>query len=107
VFCAPSTSGESFGVVLLEAMAGGAAVVASDIDGYRNVARAGIDALLVRPDDPLSLRDALRRVLDDAELRAQLVKGGRERANELSMARLAARYTELYEQVLAMPLSRA
>ena len=106
VFCAPSTSGESFGVVLLEAMAGGAAVVASDIDGYRNVARAGTDALLVRPDDPLSLREALRRVLDDVELRSQLVNGGLERANGLSMARLAARYAELYEQVLTMPLSR-
>ncbi len=103
VFCAPSTSGESFGVVLLEAMAGGAAVVASDIEGYKNVARADVDALLVRPDDPLSLREALRRVLDDAELRARLVKGGQERAQELSMARLAARYADLYERVLTMP----
>ena len=46
VFCAPSLRGESFGVVLLEAMAAGHAVVASDLDGYRNVATDGVDALL-------------------------------------------------------------
>ncbi len=102
VFCAPSTSGESFGVVLLEAMAGGAAVVASDIDGYKNVARGGTDALLVRPDDPLSLRESLQRVLDDADLRARLVTAGRDRASELSMARLAQRYAELYAHVLGI-----
>jgi phosphatidylinositol alpha-mannosyltransferase len=105
VFCAPSTSGESFGVVLLEAMAGGAAVVASDIDGYKNVARADRDALLVRPDDPLSLREALRRVLDDDALREKLVGAGHERAAELSMTRLATRYAELYDQLLGVSRS--
>ena len=52
VFCAPALGGESFGIVLLEAMAGGATVVASDIDGYRNVATHDLDARLVVPDDP-------------------------------------------------------
>jgi phosphatidylinositol alpha-mannosyltransferase len=103
VFCAPSTTGESFGVVLLEAMAGGAAVVASDIDGYRNVARGGCDAMLVRPDDPLSLRDALRSVLDDAALRDKLVDAGRARAAELSMTHLAERYIGLYDGLLRVP----
>ena len=54
VFCAPSLRGESFGVVLLEAMAARTPVVASDLDGYRNVARSGADALLVPPGDPRS-----------------------------------------------------
>jgi phosphatidylinositol alpha-mannosyltransferase len=107
VFCAPSTSGESFGVVLLEAMAGGAAVVASDIEGYKNVARADVDALLVRPDDPLSLRGALQRVLDDDVLRARLVDAGRQRAAELSMRHLAERYAEIYDTVLAQPRASA
>ncbi|MCB1039883.1 MAG: glycosyltransferase, partial [Acidimicrobiales bacterium] len=49
VFCAPSLRGESFGVVLLEAMAAGAAIVASDLSGYRLVARPGLDGLLVAP----------------------------------------------------------
>jgi phosphatidylinositol alpha-mannosyltransferase len=100
VFCAPAVRGESFGVVLLEAMAAGAAVVASDIDGYRNVARADRDALLVPPDDQAALRTALQRALDDAALRDRLVASGRERAVEFSMARLAERYAELYERVL-------
>ena len=60
VFCAPALGGESFGVVLLEAMAAGTAVVASDIPGYRNVAAPGRDAVLVPPDDPSALAAALQ-----------------------------------------------
>jgi phosphatidylinositol alpha-mannosyltransferase len=101
VFCAPALGGESFGVVLLEAMAAGAAVVASDIDGYRNVVTDELDGLLVVPGDPEALRRALRRVLDDAALREKLRAAGRRRAEELSMARLAGAYGRLYEQVLA------
>jgi phosphatidylinositol alpha-mannosyltransferase len=100
VFCAPSLGGESFGVVLLEAMAAGAPVVASDIDGYRNVARPGVEAVLVPPGDPVALRDALRALLDDPQRRAVLAARGRARAEEFSMARLAARYLELYERAL-------
>jgi phosphatidyl-myo-inositol alpha-mannosyltransferase len=99
-FCAPSLRGESFGVVLLEAMAAGAPIVASGIDGYQNVARADEDALLVPPGDVGALRAALRRLLDDPALRARLVGSGRERAEQFSMRRLAQRYLELYEQAL-------
>jgi phosphatidylinositol alpha-mannosyltransferase len=99
-FCAPSLHGESFGVVLLEAMAGGAPIVASGIDGYQNVARADQDALLVPPGDVGALRSALQRLLDDPELRARLAASGRERAEQFSMRRLAERYLELYEQAL-------
>jgi len=99
VFCAPSLSGESFGVVLIEAMAASTAVVASDLPGYANVARAGRDALLVPPGDASALAGALRRVLEDRALAARLVASGEERAAEFSMARLAATYVELYERV--------
>ena len=58
VFCAPSLHGESFGVVLIEAMAAGTPVVASALDGYRNVATDGVDALLVPPGDADALADA-------------------------------------------------
>ena len=61
VFCAPSLHGESFGVVLIEAMAAGTPVVASGIDGYRNVATDGVDALLVEPGDADALADGDRR----------------------------------------------
>jgi phosphatidyl-myo-inositol alpha-mannosyltransferase len=100
VFCAPSLNGESFGVVLLEAMAGGTPIVASAIEGYENVARPEREAVLVPPGDVDALRAALRRVLGDAELRVRLVAGGRLRAAEFSMARLAQRYVELYESAL-------
>jgi phosphatidylinositol alpha-mannosyltransferase len=100
VLCAPSLHGESFGVVLLEGMAAGTPVVASDIEGYRNVARADVDALLVPPGDVNALRGALRRIFDDGALRDRLVAAGRERADEFSMARLAERYLELYERIL-------
>ena len=100
VFCAPSLHGESFGVVLLEAMAAGAPVVASDLPGYRNVARADHDALLVPPGDAGALADALRRVLGGADLRRHLVAAGEARAAEFAMDRLAERYAELYASAL-------
>jgi len=100
VYCSPSVRGESFGMVLLEAMASGCALVASDLDGHRNVATDGVDALLAPVGDPSALAKALRRVLDDDGLRAELVAGGRRRAEELSMAHLAERYEEIYGRVL-------
>ena len=63
VVCAPSLHGESFGVVLIEAMAAGTPVVASALDGYRNVATDGVDALLVEPGNAPALAAALERVL--------------------------------------------
>ncbi len=100
VLCAPSLHGESFGVVLLEGMAAGTPVVASAIEGYANVARADVDALLVPAGDVAALQHALRRVFDDPALRDRLVASGRARAEEFSMARLAERYLELYDHAL-------
>ena len=101
VFCAPSLHGESFGVILLEAMAAGTPVVASDISGYRDVARQEKEAVLVPGGDPAALAGGLRRVLDDATLAARLVEAGTARAATFSMERLAARYADLYETLLA------
>jgi phosphatidylinositol alpha-mannosyltransferase len=99
IFCAPSLHGESFGVVLLEAMAAGCAIVASDLSGYRLVARPDLDGLLVEPGDPAALADALGEVLTDPLRRAELVASGAKRAQEFSMDHLADRYVELYERV--------
>ncbi len=99
IFCAPSLRGESFGVVLLEAMASGAAIVAADLTGYRLVARPDQDGLLVPPGDVDALAGALNRVLSDHALRARLVASGAERATSFSMDELADRYLELYERV--------
>ena len=100
IACFPALEGESFGVVLLEAMAAGTAVVASDIDGYRDVARDELDALLVPPGDPVVLRRALRRVLGDAPLREDLTDAASLRAQTFSMTRLAEEYAALYERAL-------
>ena len=104
VFCAPSLRGESFGVVLAEAMAAGTSVVASALDGYRNVATDDVDAVLVPPGDAEALGAALSALLADPERRARLEVAGARRAEELSMARLAAEYRTRYERLLAEPL---
>lgn len=106
VFCAPSLRGESFGIVLLEAMAAGTAVVASDLPGYRNVARPGQDGLLVPPGDAEQLAAALLRVLSDSGESARLVAEGHRRAEAFSMRGLADQYLQLYERI-AVSTSRS
>jgi phosphatidylinositol alpha-mannosyltransferase len=103
IACFPALDGESFGVVLLEAMAAGTALVASDIDGYRTVSRPDREALLVPPGDADALRAALRTLLDDPVRRATLVAAGRRRADEFSMTQLAQRFLPLYERAMAVP----
>ncbi|MEM9039774.1 MAG: glycosyltransferase family 4 protein [Actinomycetota bacterium] len=106
VFCAPSLGGESFGVVLLEAMAAETTVVASSIDGYRNVATHDVDALLPEPGDPDSLATALERAFHDPHLTARLRSAGGDRAEDFAMTALADRYLELYRQVVSSRFSR-
>ena len=101
VFCAPSLGGESFGIVLLEAMSAGAPIVASNITGYSLVARGGSDALLVEPHDPDALAAGLRTALAGGPEVAQRVERGRERANEFSMEALADTYAEMYQRAAA------
>jgi phosphatidylinositol alpha-mannosyltransferase len=103
IACFPALEGESFGVVLLEAMAAGTALVASDIDGYRTVSRADQEALLVPPGDADALGIALRGLLDDPARRARLVAGGVRRADEFSMDHLAERFLPLYERAITAP----
>lgn len=105
VFCAPSLRGESFGVVLIEAMAAGTTVVASALDGYRNVATDGVDALLVPPGDVAALAGALRVALTDESRTAGLRAAGERRAEDFSMDTLAVRYGEIYEELASEPLS--
>jgi phosphatidylinositol alpha-mannosyltransferase len=98
VFCAPSLGGESFGVVLLEAMAARTPIVASDLPGYRRVVRHNGEGLLVPPGDVDALSEALRSVLTDGVVRNRLADACAERAEEFSMDTLALRYLDLYEQ---------
>jgi phosphatidylinositol alpha-mannosyltransferase len=101
VFCAPSLHGESFGVVLLEAMAAGAVVVASALDGYANVATDQVDSLLSPPGDSEALGRSLVRALDDGRLRNTLIAAAEARAQEFSMVLLAEAYISRYERLAA------
>jgi phosphatidylinositol alpha-mannosyltransferase len=98
VVCAPSLHGESFGMVLTEAFAAGAPVVASDIPGYRDVVRDGTDGLLVPAGDALALAEALRRVALDEPLRARMARAARERAERYAWPHVAAEVLDCYEQ---------
>jgi phosphatidylinositol alpha-mannosyltransferase len=100
VFCAPSLGGESFGIVLLEAMSAATPIVASDIMGYSLVARGGSDALMVEPSNPDALAGALRTALASGPEVQQRVERASERAAEFSMETLADVYTEMYERAL-------
>jgi len=101
VFCAPSLRGESFGIVLLEAMAAAAPLVTTDIDGYRNVATHELNALLVAPGDEEQLANSITRIVNDSKLTQRLVTGGLKRAEDFSMQRLAEEYVLIYERLLA------
>jgi phosphatidylinositol alpha-mannosyltransferase len=103
VFCAPSTGRESFGIVLVEAMAAGLPVVASDIPGYREVVRDSIDGLLVPPRDPGALARAIGRVLDEPDLAKRRGEAGRERAARYSWDNVAGEIEEIYREVTQIP----
>jgi phosphatidylinositol alpha-mannosyltransferase len=98
-FVASATGQESFGIALVEAMAAGLPVVATDIPGYREVVRDGVEGLLVPPNDPNGLAGALRRVLTDRELAAGLSAAGRERAAAYAWDVVAPRVEAVYRRV--------
>ncbi len=100
VFCVPSLGGESFGVVLLEGMAAGTPVVASDLDAYRVTSRNGSDADLFATGDPASLARALQRALERSIDVEQQIERGRERADSFSMDRLVDEYVARYERLV-------
>jgi phosphatidylinositol alpha-mannosyltransferase len=100
VFCAPSTSGESFGIVLPEAMASGKPVVTTDIEGYRQVVGHGIHGLLVPPRDERALAAALCALLGNAAERERLGTNGRLAAQQYAWERVAGRVLTYYREVL-------
>lgn len=101
IFSAPSLYGESFGVVLLEAMAAGAAVVASDISGYNSLIEDRATGRLVPPGSAKDLRGVLQELLSDDSTRVNLSAGGRMRANDFAIDRLAKTYTDLFLEGLS------
>jgi phosphatidylinositol alpha-mannosyltransferase len=100
VYLSPATGGESFGIVLLEAMAAGTPIVCSDIHGYKGVVRRDREALLVPPRNPKALAAAVASLLNDDEARAAMSQAGRERAEEFSWPRVTARVESYYNFVI-------
>lgn len=101
VCCAPNLAGESFGMVLTEAMAAGTPVVASDLDAFRRVLDDGRTGLLVPPGDAGGLAVALGRVLADGRLRATLSAAGRDRAAALDWPEVAGQVLRVYQSAAA------
>jgi len=101
IFVAPSTGQESFGIVLLEAMAAGCTVVASDIHGYKRVVQRNVSGLLVEPRDPDALAEALERLIADPALRQRLGDGGARRAPEFDWGHVTREIVNVYESVIA------
>ena len=99
IFCSPATGQESFGVVLLEAMAAGVPIVASDIHGYKNVLQRGVQGLLVEPRNHRALAAALYALANDPELRHRMGEAGRARAPEYSWDRVTEMIVDFYHDV--------
>jgi phosphatidyl-myo-inositol alpha-mannosyltransferase len=103
LLCAPSLGGESFGIVLLEALASGTPVVCSDIPGYRDVVRDDVEGRLVPPGDPAALGEAIRALAVRKKHRAELAEAARVRAERFAWPHVAEEVEHAYEDALALP----
>ncbi|MGO8851257.1 glycosyltransferase family 4 protein, partial [Mycobacterium sp.] len=99
VYCAPNTGGESFGIVLVEAMAAGTAVVASDLDAFRRVLLDGKVGRLVPVGDAAALAGALIEVLENDALRQRYVAAGSKAVQRYDWSVVASQITRVYETV--------
>ena len=99
VLVAPNLGGESFGLVVVEGMASGCAVVASDLQAFRDV--AGDAARLVRPGDPPALADAVIGLLTDPDAAGRLAAAGRRRAELYGRTTVLGAYLAAYGDALA------
>ncbi len=103
IFCAPATGRESFGIVLLEAMAMGKPIVASNIDGYASVMTHGVEGLLVPPKHKEMLAQSLITLMASESLRQEMGARGRVKAADYSWEHIAQRVFNYYVKVLSEP----
>jgi phosphatidylinositol alpha-mannosyltransferase len=104
VLCAPSLAGESFGMVLLEALASGTPPIASRIAGYSDVITDGVDGILVPPADAQALAEELQRLWHEPERLAAIGEAARQSAQRYAWPHVADRVSEVYERAIEMPV---
>ncbi len=104
VMCAPSLSGESFGMILTEAFAAGTPVIASGIAGYADVVTDGIDGVLVPPADPQRLAEELQALHHEPERRKAMGFAARESAERFAWPRVAEQVEDVYAQAIEAPV---
>ncbi len=100
VYCSPATGNESFGIVLLEAMACGTPVVASDIDGYRSVIASGQEGLLVPARSQRRLADAIIDLANDPDRRRRMGDAGRQKALSYDWTKITDQIETVYQEAL-------
>ncbi len=103
VLCAPSLRGESFGMVLTEAFAAGTPVVASNIGGYRDVVRDGVDGVLVPPGDPQALAEALRDLYEEPARLYEMARAAARDVERFAWPTVAEQVMEAYQDAIATP----
>jgi phosphatidylinositol alpha-mannosyltransferase len=100
IFSIPAVGQESFGIVLLEAMAAGKPIVATNIEGYASVVNSGTEGILVKPKDENALASALVSLANDKDLREQMGAKGRAKAEALSWPMIAQRTLDFYQECM-------
>lgn len=100
IFCAPATGHESFGIVLLEAMATGKPVIASNISGYRSVITDGMDGILVPPKQEVPLAQAISGLIHNKSLRLQIGERGRVKSIDYGWDKISRRVMDYYTKIL-------
>ena len=100
LFCAPNTGQESFGIVLLEAMAAAVPIVAADIPGYRDVVTHEREGVLVETKNSGALADAISRLLANPSLRAAMLEAGQAKARRYDWGRVSGEVLEYFGDVL-------
>ena len=106
IFCAPATGGESFGIVLLEAMACGKPVVATNIQGYASVLADGNEGMLVPPKNDEALANALLKLLNSKSLRTTMGHNGLIKAEKYSWQNITAQVLNYYSLLMGTSKSR-